>query len=166
MRPVERVSWNDCQEFIFKLNEITGRAFRLPTEAEWEYAARGGKRSKGYKYAGSNIIDAVAWCWDNIPSHSYDSAGYGTQIVASKFPNELGLYDMSGNVCEWCQDWFGSYNSFINKTQINPTGPTTGLDHVLRGGGWGYNTSGCRVSYRFIYVTWDIAGYLGLRLVL
>ena len=144
-KPVEEVSWDDCQDFIRKLNALTGENFRLPTEAEWEYAARGGNKSRGYKYAGSNNIDNVAWYWDNIPSQSSGSAGYGTQVVASKSPNELGLYDMSGNVREWCQDWYGSYSS---GSQTNPTGPTSGYSRVLRGGIWGNNARSCRVSYR------------------
>ena len=148
-RPVENVSWYDCRTFINKLNEMTGKQFRLPSEAEWEYAARGGKRSQGYKYAGSNDVDAVAWYSDNIPSSTEGTAGYGTQPVATKSPNELGLYDMSGNVWEWCQDWFGSYSG---EPQTNPTGPV--LDNyptnfrVMRGCGWTGLPRACRVSYR------------------
>ena len=96
--PVERVSWANCQAFIDELNQLTGESFRLPTEAEWEYAARGGNKSQGYKYAGGDDIIHVAWFWGNIPSHQYGTPGYGTQPVATKSPNELGLYDMSGNV--------------------------------------------------------------------
>ena len=99
-RPVERVSWEDTQVFIKKLNELTGRAYRLPTEAEWEYAARGGRQSKGYKYAGSNKLKEVGWYWEN--TH------FETKAVGLKYPNELGIYDMSGNVREWCQDWFSN----------------------------------------------------------
>ena len=105
-RPME-ASWDRWQTFITKLNQLTGKSFRMPTEAEWEYAARGGNKSQGYIYSGSNNIDEVAWIWNNIPSHEYGSEGFGSQIVANKTPNELGLYDMSGNVGEWCQDWFG-----------------------------------------------------------
>ena len=111
-RPVEKVSWNDCQEFITKLNQLTGKNFRLPTEAEWEYAARGGNKSQGYKYSGSNTIDNVAWYYSNSASRTHD--------VKTKSPNELGIYDMSGNVWEWCYDWYGSYSS---GSQTNPTGP-------------------------------------------
>ena len=136
-RPVEAVSWDDCQEFIEKLNRLTGKSFRLPTEAEWEYAARGGNKSKGYKYSGSNDADAVAWYKNN--------SGRETHPVAQKQSNELGLYDMSGNVYEWCQDWFGDYSS---NSQTNPTGPSTGSDRVLRGGGWGSRARGVRVSNR------------------
>ena len=145
-RPVERVSWNDCQEFITKLNQLTGKQFRLPTEAEWEYAARGGNKSKGYKYAGSNTVGDVAWYWDNIPSQSSGTRGYGTQPVGTKAPNELGLYDMSGNVQEWCQDRYGSYSS---DAQTNPTGPSSGSGRVSRGGSWGNYARNCRVSRRY-----------------
>ena len=135
--PVEYVSWNDCQEFIKKLNQLTGQNFRLPTEAEWEFAARGGNASKIYKYAGSNNIDEVAWYYGYFSSK--------THPVGTKSPNELGLYDMSGNVWEWCQDWYGSYSS---NSQTNPTGPSSGSYRVLRGGSWLDNAGYCRVSYR------------------
>ena len=137
-RPVEKVSWDDCQEFIEKLNRLTGKSFRLPTEAEWEYAARGGNKSKGYKYSGSNNPDAVAWYDDN--------SGGNTHTVAQKQSNELGLYDMSGNVWEWCQDWYGNYSS---NSQTNPTGPSTGSHRVLRGGSWCYYARRVRVSFRY-----------------
>ena len=135
--PVENVSWNDIQEFITKLNAQTGKKFRLPTEAEWEYAARGGNQSKGYKYSGSDSIDEVAWYGDNSSST--------THPVGQKSPNELGIYDMSGNVFEWCQDWYGSYSS---EAQTNPTGPSSGSYRVLRGGSWYYYARNCRVSRR------------------
>ena len=161
-KPVEQVSWNDCQDFIRRLNSLTGENFRLPTEAEWEYAARGGNKSRGYKYAGSNNIDNVAWYWDNIPSQSSGSAGYGTQVVASKSPNELGLYDMSGNVWEWCQDRSGSYSS---GSQTNPTGPSSGDGRVGRGGGWGGGARLCRVSNRSYHDPTRFNS-IGLRLAL
>ena len=162
-RPVECVSWNDCQTFITKLNQLTGRTFRLPTEAEWEFAARGGNQSQGYEYSGSNNLDDVAWYWYSIPSRISGNAEYGTQTVATKAPNELGLYDMSGNVWEWCQDyWGGIYSS---EAQTNPVGPSTGDTHVYRGGSWG-SYKGCRVSYRVsekpTFTLFDI----GLRLAL
>ena len=136
-RPVERVSWDDCQEFIKKLNQLTGKEFRLPTEAEWEYAARGGKYSRGYKYSGSNNSDEVAWYGTN--------SGDKTHPVATKKANELGLYDMSGNVLEWCNDWYGDYHS---NSQTNPTGPSEGEYRVLRGGSWDYRDRFVRVSGR------------------
>ena len=123
--PVNNVSWNDCQEFIRKLNSLTGGSFRLPTEAEWEFAARGGNKSRGYKYSGSDNLGSVAWYTDNSDSMVHP--------VGSKSPNELGLYDMSGNVWEWCADWFGDYSSL---SQTNPTGPSTGSQRVLRGGNY------------------------------
>ena len=135
--PVEDVSWNDCQEFIEKLNRLTGKNFRLPTEAEWEYAARGGNKSRGYKYSGSNNPDAVAWYDDN--------SGSKTHPVATKQSNELGLYDMSGNVYEWCQDWYGEYKS---NSQTNPTGASKGSGRVLRGGSWNSHARYVRVSIR------------------
>ena len=138
-RPVGSVSWNDCQEFIEKLNQLTGKKFRLPTEAEWEYAARGGEYSKDYvyKYSGSNNADEVAW---------YDGNS-GTHPVKTKKANELGLYDMSGNVWEWCNDWYNE-NYYRNSPQTNPTGPSEGKYCVIRGGGWNYFDRYVRVSYR------------------
>ncbi len=137
--PVENVSWEDCQKFIKKLNALTGITFRLPTEAEWEYAARGGNKSKGYKYSGSNTIGDVAWYYDNSSSKTHQ--------VGTKQANELGIYDMSGNVWEWCSDWYGS-NYYSSSSQTNPTGPTSGSNRVLRGGSWIINARSCRVSYR------------------
>ena len=154
-KPVEQVSWNDCQEFIKKLNQLTGKNFRLPTEAEWEYAARGGNKSQGYKYSGSNTIGDVAWYYDNSSSRTHD--------VKTKAANELGIYDMSGNVWEWCQDWYGDYSS---SSQTNPTGPSSGSYRVDRGGDWSGSARHCRVSDRFINVPdcWRLD--LGLRLSL
>ena len=161
--PAYYVSWNDCQDFIRRLNALTGENFRLPTEAEWEYAARGGNKSRGYKYAGSNTLGNVAWYWDNIPSQSSGSAGYGTQVVATKSPNELGLYDMSGNVWEWCQDWYGSYSS---GSQTNPTGPGSGDYRVYRGGSWYSLARDCRVSHRYSDAPSYRYSNIGLRLAL
>lgn len=173
--PVERVSWDDCQTFITKLNQLTGETFRLPTEAEWEYAAKGGKKSKGdihyqqkksaffaakssnqskgYTYSGSNEIDDVAWYADN--------SGGKTHEVATKSPNELGIYDMSGNVYEWCQNWYGDYSS---SAQTNPAGPTSGSDRVYRGGGWDSYAAGCRTAYRSFNTPTYTSYFLGLRL--
>ena len=164
-RPVERVSWNDCQAFISRLNDLTGKNFRLPTEAEWEYAARGGNKSQGYKYAGSNDINTVTWYWDNIPSQSSGTDGYGTQPVATKAHNELGLYDMSGNVREWCQDWYSS-SYYSNSPTVNPTGPTSGSDRVFRGGSWIDYAWCCRVSNRSSIFPSGADAFLGLRLAL
>ena len=142
-RPVESVSWNDCQEFIKELNRLTRKKFRLPTEAEWEYAARGGKYSKDYvyKYSGSNNADEVAWYDDN----SGRTNSGRTYPVKTKKANKLGLYDMSGNVWEWCNDRYGDYQS---NSQTNPTGPSEGKYCVIRGGGWNYFDRYVRVSYR------------------
>ncbi|MCQ2315010.1 MAG: SUMF1/EgtB/PvdO family nonheme iron enzyme [Bacteroidales bacterium] len=153
--PVEQVSWDDCQTFIRKLNSLTGANFRLPTEAEWEYAARGGSRSRGYKYSGSNSINDVAWYTDN--------SGSKTHVVGTKSPNELGIYDMSGNVWEWCQDWYGSYSS---GSQTNPQGPSSGSSRVLRGGSWLSRARLCRVSNRFNNTPAGGLNIFGFRLVL
>lgn len=152
--PVEWVSWNDCQTFITKLNSLTGVTFRLPTEAEWEFAARGGNKSQDYTYSGSNNIDDVAWYWENSNST--------THAVKTKSPNELGIYDMSGNVEEWCQDWYGSYPS---AAVTDPTGPTSGSRRVLRGGSYGNAAAFCRWSDRSYYTPTYKSSYLGLRLV-
>lgn len=139
LQPVEHVSWNDCQEFITKLNEATGKTFRLPTEAEWEFAARGGNKSQGYKFSGSNNDDDVAW---------YDSnSGGKTHPVASKAPNELGIYDMSGNLFEWCNDWYNS-SYYSSSPKVNPTGPESGTMRVMRGGDWSSAYLQHRVAFR------------------
>ena len=155
-KPVEIVSWNDCQKFIKKLNQLTGKNFRLPTEAEWEYAARGGNKSRGYKYSGSNNISDVAWYRDN--------SSCATHPVCIKSPNELGIYDMSGNVWEWCSDWYGK-RYYSSSPSNNPTGPTSGSGRVYRGGSWRSNAQGCRMANRD-RSTPDIRyDNLGLRLV-
>lgn len=136
-RPVEMVSWNDCQTFITKLNALTGETFSLPTEAEWEYAARGGNKAQRYEYSGSNTIGDVAWYRSNSSST--------THPVKTKQANELGIYDMSGNVWEWCSDWYGSYSS---SAQTDPVGPSSGSERVLRGGSWGDLAMNCRVADR------------------
>ena len=152
--PVEMVSWADCQDFLSKLNRITGKTFRLPSESEWEYAARGGNKSRGYQYSGSNNLFDVAWYGDN--------SGSKTHVVGIKQPNELGIYDMSGNVWEWCQDWKGSYSS---SSQVNPTGANSGYYRVSRGGSWGFNAWYCRSSYRRSIAPDCRSSLLGLRLV-
>ena len=163
-RPVERVSWNDCRQFVRKLKELTGLPFRLPTEAEWEFAARGGRYSQGYKFAGSNTIGEVAWYNGN--SYNTDggsSTDYATHAVATKAPNELGLYDMSGNVWEWCNDWLDVYNTDY---QLDPTGPAEGGGKVYRGGSFYRNERDCRVSVRFNITPSTTSGQRGLRLAL
>ena len=153
--PVENVSWYDCQTFIKRLNSYTGRNFRLPTEAEWEFAARGGNYSRHYKYSGSNHIDDVAWYIDNSNKRPHP--------VGTKQANELGLYDMSGNVGEWCSDWDGSYSSY---SQTNPTGPNSGSSRVNRGGFWRYNARYCRTPERSSNAPDYCVNFIGLRLVL
>ena len=155
--PVEQVSWNDCQEFISRLNSLTGRTFRLPTEAEWEYAARGGNKSLHYKYSGSGNIGNVAWYYNNI------GALFSAHSVGTKTANELGIYDMSGNVCEWCSDWYGSYSA---GAQTNPQGPSSGSRRVCRGGSWCLSADDCRVSNRNRNDPSSSSNSYGLRLVL
>lgn len=156
-RPVDNVSWQDCQTFIKKLNELTGHVFRLPTEAEWEFAAKGGIWSEDFIYSGSNDIDNVAWYGGN----SYYSGDYETKNVGTKAPNELGIYDMTGNVEEYCQDWYGEYSG---SRQINPTGPVTGSKHIQRGGSFASREFACTTTFRHD----DYIGpfdYDGLRIV-
>ena len=153
--PVEQVSWDNCLEFIRKLNSLTGRKFRLPTEAEWEYAARGGKKSRGYQYSGSFNISDVAWYNGN--------SGNKIHPIGMKQANELGVYDMSGNVNEWCQDWYGSY---VSSSQTNPLGANSGSFRVCRGGSWYFGTVNCRSSFRSRGNPDTRSRYLGFRLVL
>ena len=155
--PVERVSWLDVQEFLKKLNAKTGKKYRLPTEAEWEYAARGGANSKNFKYSGSDEINDVAWYGNN--------SGGKTHPGGSKKPNELGIYDMSGNVWEWCQDWFdrGYYKYSPAK---NPKGAFGGTARILRGGSWINFAKVSRVTFRDINPPNHINNTIGFRVVL
>ena len=159
MHPVDYVSCWDCVGFIQKLNEVTGLKFRLPTEVEWEYAARGGNRSQGYKYCGSNSINDVAW---------YDgNSNNTTHPVKTKKANEIGLYDMSGNVYEWCSDLFLK-KYYEESPSTNPKGPNIGEYancHVLRGGGWRNTPTDCRVSSRFGFTPYRDETF-GFRLAL
>ena len=159
-RPVESVSWHDAQEFITRLNELTGEHFRLPTEAEWEYAARGGVLTEHYPYAGSDKLGEVAWYAENT---------YGeTKPVGLKFPNELGLYDMSGNVWEWCQDWYdeGYYEYCKTRGLVeNPRGPDTGVARVLRGGSYFSDPINCRCADRSTAPPGSRGDDIGFRLV-
>jgi formylglycine-generating enzyme required for sulfatase activity len=158
--PVERVSWNDCQEFLKKLNALTGLRFSLPTEAQWEYAAHGGQPGKelNFKYAGSNELDKVAW---------YDgNSGHKTNPVGGKVANSLGLFDMSGNVWEWCRDRYDgkNYQQFKDKVAVDPLGSLDGELFVLRGGSWLGISSFSRVTYRYKLQADACKGYVGLRL--
>ena len=160
--PVDNVSWDDCQDFLKKLNKKLlhqlpqGRKFRLPTEAQWEFAARGGNESEGYLYCGSDDIDDVAWYDDNCDNE--------THSVMEKEANELGLYDMSGNVWEWCQDWYD--DNYEDEDQYNPKGSKKREYRVRRGGGFDNPSNLCRVTCRFWGESEDGYYYLGLRLVL
>jgi formylglycine-generating enzyme required for sulfatase activity len=140
--PVNNVSWNDAQEFLSRLNAMTGRSYRLPTEDEWVYAANGGLKNDAYEYAGSNNINDVAWFTDN--------SGSSTHPVGTKLPNAIGIHDMTGNVWEWCQDWYDSSNRY----------------RVLRGGSWGHSAGACRVAYRARSSPDHRNSYLGFRLAL
>lgn len=165
-RPVEQVSWDDCQSFIEKLNDMTGQKFRLPTEAEWEYAARGGNKSRNFKYAGANDIGTVAWYRGNTYDKGKSNPSYGTHNVGTKCSNELGLYDMSGNVWEWCADRYGM-DYYQTSTQNNPQGTSKGSDRVRRGGCWSNGAGYCRVSLRNSgTLSKHLDDLIGLRLAL
>ena len=153
--PMAYISWYDCQEFIRRLDSITGLPVRLPTESEWEFAARGGNRSLGYRFAGSNIIDSVSWYLNN--------AGFRQHQVASRWSNELALYDMTGNVSEWCSDWYGRYHL---GTEPNPKGPESGEWKVVRGGSYDNCEANLYLSRREYLNPNEATNYCGLRLAL
>ena len=164
--PVESVSWNDCQAFISKLNTLTGKHFRLPTEAEWEYAARGGSKSRGYQYSGSNVIDDVAWFDDNSSSKPH--------VVGEKLSNELGIFDMSGNVAEWCQGKFYQYAASpscnpignVESFSLDPSVAARSMFRMARGGSYAYWAKYSQLSFRSNYEPNSHSSNLGLRLVL
>ncbi len=152
--PVENVSWHDVQQFIKKLNKLTGKHYRLPTEAEWEFAARGGNMSENYLFIGGNEIDKTAWHFNNSEKCSHPVGLLGS--------NELGIFDLAGNVCEWTEDWFGHYS---DKAQINPKGAkSSNIGKVFRGGSWAelktYNKPACR----FVSDPTFRAPFIGFRL--
>lgn len=153
--PITDVNWHDCQVFIERLDSITGMPFRLPTEAEWEFAARGGNKSKGYRFAGGDVVDSVSWGLNN--------AGFRAHSVGSRQPNELGLYDMTGNVSEWCSDWYGRYHL---GTEPNPKGAAEGEWKVVRGGSFDNCKDNSHVSRRDWYAPTEAMNYCGLRLAL
>ncbi len=153
--PIYYVNWEEAQAFVKKLSAWTGKNYVLPTEAQWEYAARGGAKSKGYKYSGSNEIDDVAWYEEN--------SGESTHPVGIKAANELGIYDMSGNVWEWCSDWFGEYTDVV---QTDLTAPVSGSFRVCRGGSWHNDAGICRVSFRDGYYPSGRSYDLGFRVAL
>ena len=153
-KPVEQITWYLCQSFISNLNQMTGMKFRFLTEAEWEFAAKGGNKSQGYFYSGSNIIDEIAW---------YSADGRKTREVKTKLPNELGIYDMCGNVMEWCYDLYGDYSS---EPQTNPEGVMTGTDCIVRGGCCFSDANYCRTTIRSFFHPGGQSYGIGLRLAL
>jgi len=155
--PMVYVSFNAANAYCNWLSETTGKNYRLPTEAEWEYAARGGNKSRGYTYAGSDDLDEAGWFRDN--------AGQQTQARGRKKANELGLYDMSGNAWEWCEDWY-SDTYYSSSPSTNPKGPSSGSDRVLRGGSWDDTADNCGVGYRHRFSPYFRNSDIGFRVVL
>lgn len=156
--PIVNVSWHDAVAYTDWLADKMDKNYRLPTEAEWEYAARGGNQSKGNKYAGARSLDGVGWYGENLETGS-------THPVAQKRANELGIYDMIGNVREWCRDWYG-LDYYANSPADNPRGPASGSYRVLRGGSWCGTASNCRVAYRNYYDPSHRYAFYGFRVVL
>jgi formylglycine-generating enzyme required for sulfatase activity len=152
--PIVNVTWNDAVRYCQWMDSTTGKGVRLPTEAEWEIAARGGSKSKGYAYSGSSNIDRVAWYYSN--------SGKTVHPVGSKIANEIGIFDMSGNVWEWCSDWYGQYSAVV---QSDPHGPASGTSKVIRGGSWINDESICRVSLRSYTIPTGSGNGLGFRIV-
>ncbi len=173
--PVENVSWDDCKIFIKELNSLTGQQFRLPSEAEWEFAARGGNMSQHHKYSGSNMLDDVAWYWRNSGDKYLSGSKWWSKKVLEnnckhhpvgmKKANELGIYDMSGNVCEWCEDWYEE-DYYSRSPQKNPKGPDNGSRRITRGGHFGFDDECCRVSDRSINEPGSRFSSNGFRLAL
>ena len=161
-QPVHLITWANCQTFINKLNQLTGKTFRLPTEAEWEYAARGADKTHGYDYAGGTQEDLDAICW-NSHNTGQDNFTYGAHPVAMKAPNEIGLYDMSGNVEEWLNDWYAAYTA---DAQVNPKGPSTGTNRCVRGGCYSHNWWDLRVFQRHSCKPTDKLTFYGMRLAM
>ena len=161
-QPVHMITWANCQTFITKLNQLTGKTFRLPTEAEWEYAARGADKTHGYDYAGGTQEDLDAICW-NSHNTGQDNFTYGAHPVAMKRPNEIGLYDMSGNVEEWLNDWYAAYTA---DAQVNPKGPSTGTNRCVRGGCYSHNWWDLRVYQRHSCKPTDKLTFYGMRLAM
>lgn len=153
--PVENITWEQVQEFITRLNQMSGKNFRLPTEAEWEFAAKGGKKTNNYKYSGFSVLAACGWYYSNSESTIHE--------IGSKYPNELGIYDMSGNVREWCNDWFANYPTYAEN---NPQGPSSGNLKINRGGSWTTSAINCRNSYRHTDFPNEASNDLGFRLAL
>lgn len=163
-RPVEYISWWDCQEFVTRLSGYTGRPFRLPTEAQWEFAARGGNKTHGYRYSGSSSVDDVCWCYETMALGS-STFSHGPQPVGLKMPNELGLYDMSGNVWELVQDKFAFYSA---EPQVDPIGPTSSMisQTLVRSGDWNSAQTGCSVYHRVSVMMREAQSNTGFRIAL
>ena len=162
--PMYYVNWDEAQAFCQKLSEMTGKTYRLPTEAEWEYAARGGHKADSTKYAGSDSVDAVSWYYNNSYELGEQHPDYGTHTVGLKQPNGLGLYDMGGNVWEWCSDWY-SDDYYAQSPSANPQGPSDGTFRVCRGGSWNFHKASCQVAFRSSGTPSGRGAIMGFRVV-